>query len=85
MSIPRRSQRWQRVKPSDPRVAERFEVYACGVELANGFGELIDAQEQRLRFTASMDEKDGATANAIRSTRSFWPRWHRCRRLAAWR
>jgi lysyl-tRNA synthetase class 2 len=46
-----------RVKPSDPRVAERFEVYACGVELANGFGELIDAQEQRRRFNEAMDEK----------------------------
>jgi lysyl-tRNA synthetase class 2 len=47
-----------RAKLSDPRVAERFEVYACGVELANGFGELIDAQEQRLRFTQAMDEKE---------------------------
>jgi elongation factor P--(R)-beta-lysine ligase len=47
-----------RTKPSDPRVAERFEVYACGVELANGFGELTDADEQRHRFTASMDEKE---------------------------
>jgi elongation factor P--(R)-beta-lysine ligase len=42
---------------SDPRVAERFEVYACGVELANGFGELTDAAEQRRRFTLAMDEK----------------------------
>lgn len=47
-----------RAKLSDTRVAERFEVYACGVELANGFGELIDAQEQRLRFTQAMDEKE---------------------------
>jgi lysyl-tRNA synthetase class 2 len=46
-----------RAKPSDPRAAERFEVYACGVELANGFGELTDAQEQRDRFTLAMDEK----------------------------
>src|ERR1700681_4862335 len=46
-----------RPKPSDPRVAERFEVYACGVELANGFGELTDAAEQRRRFTEAMDEK----------------------------
>jgi elongation factor P--(R)-beta-lysine ligase len=46
-----------RVSAADPRVAERFEVYACGVELANGFGELTDAEEQRRRFTAAMDEK----------------------------
>jgi elongation factor P--(R)-beta-lysine ligase len=46
-----------RVKPSDPRVAERFEIYACGVELANGFGELTDAHEQRQRFMQAMDEK----------------------------
>ncbi|MDB6452341.1 EF-P lysine aminoacylase EpmA [Falsirhodobacter sp. 20TX0035] len=41
----------------DPRVAERFELYACGVELANGFGELTDPVEQRRRFGAEMDEK----------------------------
>jgi elongation factor P--(R)-beta-lysine ligase len=46
-----------RAKASDPRVAERFEIYACGVELANGFGELTDADEQRRRFTQAMDEK----------------------------
>src|SRR5579871_3813776 len=46
-----------RVSSSDPRVAERFEIYACGVELANGFGELTDAAEQRRRFTLAMDEK----------------------------
>lgn len=41
----------------DRRVSERFELYACGVELANGFGELTDADEQRRRFMAEMDEK----------------------------
>jgi elongation factor P--(R)-beta-lysine ligase len=46
-----------RAKAADPRVAERFEVYACGVELANGFGELTDAAEQRHRFDLAMDEK----------------------------
>ena len=42
----------------DGRVAERFEVYACGVELANGFGELTNAGEQRRRFGLEMDEKE---------------------------
>ena len=46
-----------RPKPGDPRVAERFELYACGVELANCFGELTDPVEQRRRLEAEMDEK----------------------------
>ena len=41
----------------DRRVSERFELYACGVELANGFGELTDASEQRRRFAGEMAEK----------------------------
>ncbi|MGC1304812.1 MAG: EF-P lysine aminoacylase EpmA [Caulobacteraceae bacterium] len=46
-----------RPKASDPKVAERFELYACGVELANAFGELTDPAEQRRRFQIEMDEK----------------------------
>jgi len=42
---------------SDPRFAERFEIFACGVELANGFGELTDPAEQRRRFELEMAEK----------------------------
>lgn len=52
---PRSQAALARAKPDDPEVAERFELYLAGVELCNGYGELVDPVEQRQRF-----ERDAA-------------------------
>jgi elongation factor P--(R)-beta-lysine ligase len=53
-----------RRKPQDSRLAERFELYGCGVELANAFGELTDPVEQRRRFVADMQERQNIYGDA---------------------
>ncbi|MGH1403108.1 MAG: EF-P lysine aminoacylase EpmA [Alphaproteobacteria bacterium] len=47
-----------RKKPNDARFAERFELYLCGIELANAFSELTDTQEQRARYHDEMALKE---------------------------
>ena len=54
---PRAEAALARATAHDERFAERFELYMCGVELANGFGELTDPAEQRRRFEHEMNEK----------------------------
>jgi lysyl-tRNA synthetase class 2 len=49
-----------RVRPGDPPVAERFEAYVDGVELANGYHELTDPEEQRRRFDADLEARAAA-------------------------
>ncbi len=55
---PRAEAALARTSQDDPRIAERFELYLCGVEIANGFGELTDSAEQRRRFAHEMAEKE---------------------------
>jgi lysyl-tRNA synthetase class 2 len=51
-------------KPDDPETVERFELYAGGFEIANGFSELNDPVEQRRRFEAQLEERQAGDAEA---------------------
>lgn len=58
LDYPRTEAALARVDPDDARLARRFELFACGLELANAFEELTDPVEQRARFEADMAAKE---------------------------
>lgn len=60
-----------RLKEGDPTVAERFELYIGGVEIANGFSELIDADEQRVRFDQEAGYRKSAGKASYPSPEKF--------------
>ena len=60
-----------RQKPNQPRIAERFELYVSGVELANGFSELTDPEIQRSRFAEEYAKMDCVDSSQQRMPEKF--------------
>ncbi|MEE8435038.1 MAG: amino acid--tRNA ligase-related protein [bacterium] len=60
-----------RLKPGDPTLAERMELYCGGLELANGFFELTDPAEQRRRFEADLAQRRAKGLPAVPLDEAF--------------
>jgi lysyl-tRNA synthetase class 2 len=65
MDFPASQAALARIRPGDPPLAERFEAYVGGVELANGFHELADTVEQRKRFLVDLEQRRRAGLPAV--------------------
>ncbi len=68
-----------RLKKDDPTLAERFELYVGGLELANAFSELIDPEEQRKRFLSEEAYRRAMKNDPIRCLPNFLWNWRICR------
>jgi lysyl-tRNA synthetase class 2 len=71
IDFPAQAAAFARLKPADPRVAERWELYAGGMEIANAFSELTDAGEYRKRFAAAAAERAAAGREAYAVDEDF--------------
>jgi lysyl-tRNA synthetase class 2 len=60
-----------KTRPGDPSTAERFELYAAGMEVANGFSELNDPLEQRERFLDQLREREKGDLEAHRMDEDY--------------